>query len=775
MRRLFTSIIMIFCIVAMHAQSITTSQVLSGTTPGAFLNNNFAGEGVRLEQCKFNWSSGNISGSQVGTFTNTNPSFPFSSGIVLTTGNISVAEGPNNSGSESSTTGVNQASTDPDLQALIPGYSLSNASVLEFNFYSGRNENNNIVSFNYIFGSEEYPEYVCSNFNDVFGFFLYGPDPFNCQGNNVTRNIAIIPGSGGLPVSINSVNSGSPGGSYPASGCTSLAYSQFYRTNNSNAVQYDGYTAYTSGGQTYGLTAESLLCPCTEYRMKISISNVGDNAYDSGVFLEQGSFKMPKALTLTDSITRNMDTVIKNCTYADFQMHYGEPLESPLEMILTSNGGTASPEDFHVLRFRANGTIDTLHNGDTFYFPEGDTLMNLRMEVAEEAQFAPNEVKTVQLIFKSILCPFFRYLDGTVEERAQYDTLNYVIIDNNRFTLTSDTVFYCDRCEHVAIQMEGGTEPLLYNWTPSTGLVNPHASESNCNITQNTTFEVTVSDRWGCLMDTCYHTALVTSTPVLEGHYHISPNVICVPEEVQFKSTATPASTHRWIIYSNDVRDTIYGDNETYTFTEPGYYSIDYKAYEAEACAAEISLINYINAGLQPTASFFFDPAEAEVGQTVMFTNESTGLNIHYNWSFGDGTNSTEENPSHVYNSENSENYNVILTVADDAGCQDMFTLPVPVVDNHVLYVPNTFTPNKDGINDIFLPVVACVAKYYIIIYDRSGSVVFSTDNPEIGWDGNLPTGQPCPTGVYSYYINYVRFNNLKQELIKIGNINLIR
>jgi gliding motility-associated-like protein len=276
-------------------------------------------------------------------------------------------------------------------------------------------------------------------------------------------------------------------------------------------------------------------------------------------------------------------------------------------------------------------------------------------------------------------------------------------------------------------------------------------------------------------MDTCHHTALVTSTPVLEGHYHISPNMICVPEEVQFKSTATPASTHRWIIYSNDVRDTIYGDNETYTFTEPGYYSVDYKAYEAEACAAEISLINYINAGLQPTASFFFDPAEAEVGQTVMFTNESTGLNIHYNWSFGDGTNSTEENPTHVYNSENSENYNVILTVADDVGCQDMFTLPVPVVDNHVLYVPNTFTPNKDGINDVFLPVVACVAKYYIIIYDRSGSIVFSSDNPEIGWDGNLPTGQPCPTGVYSYYINYVRFNNLKQELIKIGNINLIR
>jgi gliding motility-associated-like protein len=172
---------------------------------------------------------------------------------------------------------------------------------------------------------------------------------------------------------------------------------------------------------------------------------------------------------------------------------------------------------------------------------------------------------------------------------------------------------------------------------------------------------------------------------------------------------------------------------------------------------------------------FLFDPVEPEVGQTVMFTNESEGLNIHYNWSFGDGSNSTEENPTHIYNSENSDNYNVILTVSDDAGCSDMYAIPVPVVDNHVLFVPNTFTPNQDGVNDIFLPVVACVASYYIMIYDRSGSIVFASDNPEIGWDGTFGNGKPCPSGIYTYYINYIRYNNLKQELIKTGTINLIR
>lgn len=766
MKRLVLSIMVSICVMVNYAQPITTTSV-NGTSPNAFLNNNFAGEGVTLEQCKFNWNSGNINGSQVGLFTNTNPSFPFSSGILLTTGNITVAPGPNNSGSESSTTGVNHATIDPDLQALIPNYNLNNASVLEFNFYSSNNENSNTVSFNYIFGSEEYPEFVCSSFNDVFAFFLTGPDPMTGCNNVVTKNIAIIPGSGNIPVSINALNSGSPGSSYSASDCTSLAYSQFYVTNNSNAVEYDGYTT--------ALTAEALICPCSEYKMKISIANVSDNAYDSGVFLEQGSFRIPQMLTVTDSTILDNDTIIKHCNYSNIDFHYAEPLESSLNIIVYSDEGTATQEDFNLLLYRPNGVIDYVHHGDTIVFREGDTVMNLRFECAENAQFSPGQVKTKRLIFKTILCPQFKYLNNsTVEERAQFDTLDFVMIDNEYFVLVSDSIFYCDRCTHVEVPITGGTEPLIYDWTPANVLNNPHGRESNCNITSNTNFQIRVSDRWGCLVDSCTHRVLVTSTPVLEGHYHISPNVICVPEEVQFVSSATPASTHQWIISSDNMTDTIYGANQTYMFTNPGHYSIFYTAYEAIECSASINLPNYINAGLQPQALFHFDPVEAEVGDTVFFTNESTGLNVHYNWGFGDGGNSSEENPIHVYYTENI--YNVLLTVSDDAGCEDTYTLPVPVVDNHVLYVPNTFTPNKDGLNDVFLPTVACVdpKRYYLVIYDRSGSIVFSTNLTTAGWDGTID-GKECPTGVYTYFISYYRYNNLKQKLIKTGNINLIR
>lgn len=743
------------------AQPITTTSV-NGMSPDALINNNLAGVGVTLHDCKFNWSSNPINGSQVGKFSNTNPSFPFQSGILLTTGNINVAKGPNNAGDESDATGVNHAPIDPDLQGLV-SQNLNNASVLEFNFNCYLTPS---FSFNYIFGSEEYPEYVCSGFNDVFGFFLTGRD-FMTQ-NVVTKNVAIIPGSGNVPVSINAVNNGSPGAYADIPGCPETDYSRFFVTNSSNAVQYDGYTVE--------LEASQLLCPCSEYKMKISIANAMDASWDSGVFLKQGSFVVPTFSIDYEMNLEGNDTIIKNCNYANVHMRYPTPLENNVMINLTTNGGTAvNDTDFYVVRDRANGLVDTLLDNTPFMFYEGDTIVNMRVVGAESAVFAPGEVKYIQLVLETLICPEFHYLNGTVDSYSIKDTLNFAYIDNNRFVLVSDSVFYCDQCNHVELQMTGGTEPLRYQWTPAESLTNPHARATDAHVTENTTFMVTVSDRWGCLADTAYHTCLITSTPTLQGNYRITPNTICVPEEVTFSSTAEPASTHKWIISSADMRDTLYGANCTYQFTEPGHYSVYYQAYEALACAAEVNLPNYITAGLSPTAMFTLEPPESEVGQTVYFMNASLGNNVNYTWSFGDGGGSSEENPQHIYNNEGA--YNVVLTVTDrdNMACEDMHIEHLPVVDNHVLYVPNSFTPNNDGLNDVFLPTVTCVAAYSISIFDRYGALVFTTNETDRYWDGTAPDGRPCPTGVYSYVITYVRYNNLKQDIISTGTINLIR
>ncbi|MCQ2271770.1 MAG: choice-of-anchor L domain-containing protein [Bacteroidales bacterium] len=757
-------VLVVFCMTILStdkvaAQAITVSNV-NGQSPAAFLNTNLAAQDVELYNCKFNWSTGNINGSQVGTFANTNPHFPYSAGIVLTTGNISVAPGPNSSVSESSTLGVNNANGqhDSDLQALI-SQPLNGTSVLEFNFKSTLG---NTFSFHYIFGSEEYPEYVCSSFNDVFGFFLTGPDYFT--GQNTTKNIALIPGTT-LPVAINTLNGGTPAGE--ASDCN-LSYSNFYNNNSYNgAVEYDG--------NTVDLTAESMVQQCAEYTIKLSIANASDGAYDSGVFLEKGSFVVPK-LKLTHTTEMNNDTLIENCNWSDLYFTISEPLENDL-MIHVSElpGTTASAQDYRLLVYRTNGTIDTIGAGAWFSFPAGVTSQHLRCMVAPNAPIPDYQSKTLKLDFSADICTPFTYLDGHTENMIQHDIVEFKLVANHQFTVGNDSIFYCDGCHHVALQLQGGTEPLRYSWTPSAPLANPHARESDANVTQPTTFQVIVSDRWNCLVDTGFHTALITQTPTIEGHYFISPRTICVPEEVEFRSTATPAQFHEWTITGEGGADTtILAQNFTYTFDQPGHYSIYYRAYEAPECEGHINLSNYIIAGETPIPQFVFEPAEPEVGEEVVFTNESVGNNLSYEWSFGDGNTSHEENPTHIYNNENTESYNVVLKATDPAGCSDTYMQPVPVVDNFALWVPNSFTPNKDGLNDIFLPSVNCVAKYDITIYDRKGGMIFYSDNPEVGWDGTF-NGKPCPAGVYDYIIHYVRFNNLKQDLLSRGQILLVK
>jgi hypothetical protein len=195
-----------------------------------------------------------------------NSGIGFTSGFLLTSGKAGNAKGPNTSpgtGYNSNTPG------DPDLTLLADENSLD-ASIMEFSFVSATG----YFSINYVFASEEYPENVNIEWNDVFGIFLSGPGITGPFSNNAI-NIALIPGTD-EPVSINTVN----GTSHP----------EYYVANwnpvQNNAIQYDGYTV--------PLRAEATVTPFETYYVKIAISDAGDRVYDSGIFLEEGS--------LTDAI-----------------------------------------------------------------------------------------------------------------------------------------------------------------------------------------------------------------------------------------------------------------------------------------------------------------------------------------------------------------------------------------------------------------------------------------------------------------------------------------
>lgn len=162
-----------------------------------------------------------------------------------------------------------------------------------------------------------------------------------------------------------------------------------------------------------------------------------------------------------------------------------------------------------------------------------------------------------------------------------------------------------------------------------------------------------------------------------------------------------------------------------------------------------------------PVADFNFSPIRPVINgeNDVYFTDASYHANVvSWNWFFMNTAEftSTSQNPSFHY--ENPGEYVVALVVKSDFGCTDTILKPIKVYEDYGLYVPNVFTPNGDGLNDIFQPKGFGITKFQMMIYDRWGEKVYETSDIEKGWDGkkqskhdvNYATG---PDGSYTWQI----------------------
>ena len=292
MKNLNLGLIVAFLISQISVQAQLT---VDSSQPINLVIQNLLGPNVQFSNVTF---SGDF--DQIGLFNSTTSNLPFPTGVIMGTGGISNAIGPNDSGS-SSVTGGNFGATDADLNAL-DGLTHNDAAILEFDFIATGTS----ISFDYVFASDEYPEYTgagnCGNVSDVFGFFLSGPGiagPFS----NASDNIALIPGTTQF-VSINNLNAGCDGLALP--GGANCNYCQFYINNGNgltapfntdpNYIQYDGLTVV--------LTAiyENLECGQT-YHIKLAIADVSDTAFDSAVFLKEGSFNVGGSIIESVAVT----------------------------------------------------------------------------------------------------------------------------------------------------------------------------------------------------------------------------------------------------------------------------------------------------------------------------------------------------------------------------------------------------------------------------------------------------------------------------------------
>jgi hypothetical protein len=290
-RILFLFLILFNC--AVNAQLVIDNTT---QTPQQLVQSVVVGQGINVSNIKFNGSaaSANTVSDQVGLFTNgVTTNIGIEKGIILSTGNAAIAVGPNDRNLATLPTS-NPFVGDNDLYILSNNQVIKNVAILEFDFVPTGNK----LSFNFVFASEEYPEFVNDSYNDNFGFFLSGPGiagPFS----GGAKNIALIP-STTLPVSINNLNNGT-------SNSGPCEYCSYYVNNEGGAsIQYDGFTKVL-------VANTDVICGQT-YHIKLAIANVGDNNYDSAVFIEGASFSSPAI---------NLGPDMKLCSTSNYVINSG--------------------------------------------------------------------------------------------------------------------------------------------------------------------------------------------------------------------------------------------------------------------------------------------------------------------------------------------------------------------------------------------------------------------------------------------------------------------
>ena len=246
----------------------------------------------------------------------------------------------------------------------------------------------------------------------------------------------------------------------------------------------------------------------------------------------------------------------------------------------------------------------------------------------------------------------------------------------------------------------------------------------------------------------------------------------CVGDSIQFKNRSLAGLSWYWNFGdpSSGAANESTAFEPIHIYNSPGTYTYYLIAYDSTTCnKIDTSDSFQIKVVEKPIALFSWAPNPPEPNVPVRFTNLSQFADS-YLWEFGDGESSTVFAPVHEYNVTGK--FTARLTASNKAGCSNVYELPVDVIINPLLDVPNAFTPGRFGINSMINVRGFGINKMVWKIYNRWGQIVFQSGSKKQGWDGYYK-GKLQPIDVYGYTLD-VEFTD-GQKLRKTGDITLLR
>lgn len=311
---------------------------------------------------------------------------------------------------------------------------------------------------------------------------------------------------------------------------------------------------------------------------------------------------------------------------------------------------------------------------------------------------------------------------------------------------------------------------FLWNFTPSATPISA-TSKTVSSVTYSNAGVYLVElkgSQFGC-KDSVIDTIRVYQRP--KAIIQNLPNSICNPGKVFFSngSKSELPVKYDWS-FSNEQSSQL--ENPIMEFNGVGTYTVKLTVTTTSICADTSNAIYLVNVVPSPTAGFKATPSVTTIfDPNIYFENKSTTDAIYFNYKFDDGNENTNPYCNHIY--ETYGTYYVTLTVSNNYGCSSAVTEPVIINPEFRFWVPNAFTTDNNGLNDVFLPICVGTEEYVFQIFDRWGEKLFETKDYKQGWNGKFK-GELCKQDIYVWRAEYINAVTKRKE-VKYGHVTLIK
>ena len=329
------------------------------------------------------------------------------------------------------------------------------------------------------------------------------------------------------------------------------------------------------------------------------------------------------------------------------------------------------------------------------------------------------------------------------------------------------------------------TTGVVANWVWDFGDGSPISNQQNPSYTypNDSTFNVSliVTNTAGCT-DTFNLPVTINPLPIVA--FSADTFEGCSPLCVNFINQSSIVTGNivgwSWNFGDSNALSTLQNPSHCYNFN--GLFTVTLSAISNGGCITTFAIPNMITAHPSPIASFTSTPYATSITSPItFFTDLSQGNPITWQWNFGDVNSLSDTsiipNPQYTYTSTVGTIYNVTLMVSNQYGCTDDTTIQITIESDFNFHIPNAFTPNDDGINDVFLGYgYGGITEYQIWIFDRWGTLMFNSVNINEAWDGTY-NNQPVQIDVYMWKVSLYaldKLNNNKKHML-VGTVTIVK